>query len=82
MTFHLMGALAEFDALSSSNAHELALKPRRRGVRVGRSSALPAAQVKHALKLIDSGERPSAVAGSLGVNRSTLFRALSKHAVA
>ena len=35
-----------------------------------------AARVKHAKKLIDSRETPSAVAGSLSVDRSTLYRAM------
>ena len=47
-------------------------------VRVGRPPALTPAQVKHARKLIEAGERPSAVADSLGIKRSTLYRSLSR----
>lgn len=40
--------------------------------------ALKMAQIKHARKLIQSGEQPTTVADSMGVNRSTLYGAL-KH---
>lgn len=77
LTFHLMGALAEFERSLIVERTQAGLKAaRKRGVRVGRPPALTAAQIKHARKLIESGERPSAVAGSLGVDRSTLYRAL------
>lgn len=77
LTFHLMGALAEFERSLIVERTQAGLKAaRKRGVRVGRPPALTAAQVKHARKLIDTGERPSNVATSLGVNRSTLYRAL------
>ena len=77
LTFHLMGALAEFERSLIIERTQAGLKAARsRGVRVGRPPALTPAQVKHARKLIDAGERPNAVATSLGVNRSTLYRAL------
>jgi DNA invertase Pin-like site-specific DNA recombinase len=49
-----------------------------RGVQLGRKPALTPAQVKHARKLIDGGEDPRAVARTLGVNRSTLYRNFAK----
>ena len=77
LTFHLMGALAEFERSLIVERTQAGLKAARsRGVRVGRPPALTTAQIKHARKLIEAGERPSAVAGSLGVDRSTLYRAL------
>lgn len=51
-------------------------RKKKRGVRLGRPPALKAAQIKHARKLIESGERPMTVAATLGVARSTLYRAL------
>ena len=48
-----------------------------RGVRVGRRKALTAAQVAHARLLLESGERPGAVARSLGVSPAPLYRALA-----
>ena len=79
LIFHLMGALAEFErALIIERTQAGLLAARKRGVRVGRPLALTPAQVKHARTLIAGGERPSAVAQSLGVNRATLYRALAK----
>lgn len=37
------------------------------------------AQIGHAKKRIETGERPSVVAESMGINRSTLYRALKIH---
>lgn len=77
LIFHLMGALAEFERSLIVERTQAGLRAaRKRGVRVGRPRSLTPAQVKHAKKLIDSGERPAAVANSLGVNRSTLYRAI------
>ena len=77
LTFHLMGALAEFErSLIVERTQAGLASARKRGVRIGRPPALTSAQVKHARKLIESGERPSSVAASLGVNRATLYRAL------
>ncbi|MEZ5792345.1 MAG: helix-turn-helix domain-containing protein [Nitratireductor sp.] len=45
-------------------------------MRVGRPPALSPAQIKHARKLIGSGERPKTVAKTFGVSRSTLYRYL------
>jgi DNA invertase Pin-like site-specific DNA recombinase len=77
LTFHLMGALAEFERSLIVERTQAGLEAaRKRGVRIGRPKALTTAQIKHAKKLISSGERPAAVARSLGVNRSTLYRAI------
>ncbi|MGB7335783.1 MAG: recombinase family protein [Salaquimonas sp.] len=75
LIFHLMGSLAEFErSLIIERTQAGLAAARKRGVRVGRPKALTTAQIKHARKLMDSGERPSAVASSLGVNRSTIYR--------
>lgn len=79
LIFHLMGALAEFErSLIVERTQAGLAAARKRGVKVGRPRSLTLAQVKHAKKLLSSGEAPSAVSGSLKVDRSTLYRAL-KH---
>jgi DNA invertase Pin-like site-specific DNA recombinase len=80
LTFHLMGALAEFERSLIVERTQAGLQAaRKRGARIGRPKALSGAQIKHARKLIDGGERPATVAQSLGVNRSTLYRALKAY---
>jgi len=77
LTFHLMGALAEFERALVIERTQAGLQAaRKRGVRIGRPKALDPAQIRHARKLIDGGERPTAVAATLGVDRSTLYRSL------
>ncbi|MCF6326877.1 MAG: recombinase family protein [Devosiaceae bacterium] len=77
LVFHLMGALAEFErSLIIERTQAGLAAARKRGVRIGRPRSLTPPQIKHARKLIDSGERPAAVAHSLDVNRSTLYRAI------
>ena len=77
LIFHLFASMAQFErSLIVERTQAGLVAAKKRGVRLGRPPALKAAQVKHAQKLIESGERPSAVAGTLGVNRSTLYRAL------
>lgn len=79
LIFHLMGALAEFERALIVERTQAGLQAaRKRGARVGRPPALTGAQVKHARALIKGGEAPSAVARTLGVNRSTLYRALAR----
>lgn len=77
LTFHLMGALAEFERSLIVERTQAGLQAaRKRGVRIGRPKALTSAQIKHAQRLVDSGERPSAIAQTLGVSRATLYRTL------
>lgn len=77
LIFHLFASMAQFErSLIVERTQAGLVAAKKRGVRLGRPLALKTAQIKHARKLIDSGERPSAVAGSLGVDRSTLYRAL------
>lgn len=80
LMFHVFAALIEFERdllIERTNAGLDAA--RKRGARIGRPPTLTPTQVKHARKLIEAGERPVDVAGTLGVNRSTLYRALKTH---
>jgi len=78
LIFHLFASMAQFErSLIVERTQAGLVAAKKRGVRLGRPPTLTTAQVKHARKLIDSGERPSAVAGTLGVDRSTLYRALN-----
>jgi len=77
LVFHLMGAIAEFErALIVERTRAGVEAAKKRGKHLGRPIALNNAQVRHARALIEGGESPGSVAGSLGVSRSTLYRAL------
>lgn len=76
--FHMMGALAEFERdLIRERTRAGMSAARARGEHLGRKPALSPAQIDHARLLVDRGESPSAVARSLKVGRSTLYRALN-----
>jgi len=73
-----MGALAEFERSLIVERTTAGLKAaRERGIHVGRRKSLTPAQVAHARILLNGGERVPVVARSLGVSRSTLYRALA-----
>ena len=75
--FHMMGALAEFERALIIERTRAGMKAAKaRGIEVGRKRALTPAQINHARQLVDQGESPSAVARSMKVGRSTLYRAL------
>ena len=77
LIFHLFASMAQFErSLIVERTQAGLVAAIKRGVRLGRPPALKAAQIKHARKLIESGERPTTVAESMSVNRSTLYRAL------
>jgi len=79
LTFHLMGALAEFErSLIVERTQAGLAAARKRGVKFGRPKALTKRQIEHAKTLVEAGERPAAVAASLGVDRTTLWRAMRK----
>ena len=80
LTFHLFGALAEFEReLIAERTRAGIAAARRRGVRLGRPRRLDHHQVRHAAKLIDGGEETVAGAAALlGVGRNTLGRALKR----
>ena len=77
LVMHIMGALAEFERgliIERTQAGIQAAK--KRGVHLGRRQSLEAAQVEHARTLIERGESPRAVARTMKVGKSTLYRAL------
>lgn len=79
LVFHLFGAMAQFErALIIERTRAGLSAAKRRGVTLGRKRSLTARQVEHARQLIEGGESPPEVAKSLGVSRSTLWRALVK----
>lgn len=76
LVFHVMGALAEFERSLIQERTKAGLQAAKsRGVIGGRPRALSRAKTAHARKRIDAGESPASVAKSLGVGRSTLYRA-------
>jgi DNA invertase Pin-like site-specific DNA recombinase len=77
LVMHIMGALAEFERgliIERTQAGIQAAK--RRGVRLGRRPSLAPPQVDHVRALIERGESPRAVARTMRVGKSTLYRAL------
>ena len=80
LTFHLFGALAEFERELIGERTRAGLKAaRRRGVQLGRPRRLDHYQVRHAAELIERGEQTVAGAAALlGVGRNTLGRALKR----
>jgi len=78
LIFHLFASMAQFErSLIVERTQAGLVAAKKRGVRLGRPPALKTAQINHARKLIESGERPSEVASTLGVDRSTLYRHLN-----
>jgi DNA invertase Pin-like site-specific DNA recombinase len=79
LIFHIMGALAEFERSLIQERTKAGLQAaRKRGKRLGRPPALTAAQVAHAkASIIAKRETVSGMAEILGVNRSTIQRAIS-----
>ena len=79
LTFHLIGALAEFERSLIHERTSVGLKAAKaRGVQLGRKPSITAAQAKHARWLINSGENPRSVALSFGIGRTTLYRHLAR----
>lgn len=79
LVFHMAEALAGFERTLIVERTRAGMKAAKaRGVKVGRRRALTPAQVSQARHLIDSGESPSAIARSLKVGRSTLYRELKE----
>lgn len=80
LTFHVFGALAEFEAGQVRERTRAGLEAaRRRGVKLGRPRLLTVDQVEMARTLM-ANPRLSArqVAIQLGVHRATLYRSLSR----
>ena len=78
LVFHIMGALAEFERDLIQERTKAGLRAaKKRGKRLGRPPALTEAQIAHAKTVIEAKrETVSGMAEILGVNRSTLQRAI------
>ncbi|NKY19731.1 recombinase family protein [Tsukamurella spumae] len=77
MVMHIFLVLAEFErALLSERTRAGLAAARARGARPGRRPSLSVEQVRHARLLVAGGESVGHVAGSMGVHRATLYRAL------
>lgn len=82
LVFHIMGALAEFERDLIQERTKAGLRAaKKRGKRLGRPPVLSATQIAHAKTAIETKrETVSGMAEILGVNRSTLQRAMSRDA--
>ncbi len=77
LVLHTMGALAEFERSLIVERTQAGIRTaRKRGVHLGRPSILEPSQINHARALIEGGESPRAVAHTMRVGKSTLYRAL------
>lgn len=77
--WQMIGVLAELErSLIAERTRAGQRAALARGARLGRKPKLSEAQLAHARKLVDQGERPAQVASLLSVGRSTLYRALTK----
>lgn len=77
LVLHIMGALAEFERSLIVERTQAGMQAaRRRGQKLGRKPALTPEQVAMAARMIDNGESARAVARSLKVGKSTLYRHL------
>jgi len=78
LVFHMMGALAEFERDLIQERTRAGLRAaKNRGKRLGRPPALTPAQIAHAKAAIAAKrETVSGMAAILGVNRSTIQRAI------
>lgn len=77
LVLHIMGALAEFERSLIVDRTQAGLRAaKKRGVQLGRPHRLTATQLAHARVLIAQGQSPRAVAQTLGIGKSTLYRHL------
>jgi DNA invertase Pin-like site-specific DNA recombinase len=77
LVLHMMGALAEFERSLIVERTQAGMDAaRRRGQKLGRKPALTPEQVAMAARMIDNGESARAVARSLKIGKSTLYRHL------
>src|SRR3989475_6944664 len=75
--WQMVGILAELErSLIQERTKAGRAAAKARGIKMGRKKLLTLQQVSHMRKLIEQGEHPNAVASSLNVSRSTLYRAL------
>jgi DNA invertase Pin-like site-specific DNA recombinase len=76
--WQMVGILAELErSLIQERTRAGRAAAKAKGVKMGRKPILTEAQVAHARKLVEQGERPADVAKVLGVSRRTVYRALS-----
>ena len=80
LTFHIFGALAEFEAeLVRERTCAGLAAARRRGARLGRPPSLTPEQLEMARTLLDNPDLSARqVAHQLGVHRATLYRSLER----
>ena len=78
LVFHIMGALAEFEhTLIRERVTVGIAAAKKRGKHVGRPRKLTQDQIDHARKVIEGGmQTPASMAAVLGVDHSTLWRAM------
>lgn len=80
LLFHIIGSLSQFErSLIAERTRAGLLAAKKRGKRLGRPTRLTHEQLKHAKKMIQSGqETVSGMALILGINRATLYRRFKK----
>jgi DNA invertase Pin-like site-specific DNA recombinase len=79
LVFSMVGAIAEFERNVISERTDAGMAAaRRRGWHVGRPAKLATDQLDYARRMIVEGEGRAQVAGTLGVDPSTLRRLLGK----
>src|SRR4051812_36903255 len=77
LTFHIFGAMAEFErSLIRERTRAGVAAAKARGRAGGRPSKLTGERLDHASNLLSAGSSVSAVARSMGVSRSTVLRAV------
>lgn len=78
LVFHIMGALAEFEhSVIRDRVTAGIAAAKKRGKHVGRPRKLTPEQIEHAREAIEEGlQTPAGMAALLGVDHSTLWRAL------
>ncbi|AGM27687.1 resolvase [Mycobacteroides abscessus] len=79
LVLSVFGALAEFERSLIIERTQAGLAAARlRGARIGRPTAMNVGQIEQARTLVSAGHRVPDVARTLGVGRSTLYRALGE----
>ena len=80
LVFQLMGALAEFErSLIVERVNAGIASAKKRGKHIGRPRKLTPEQIAHAREAIEGGlQTPAGIAGSLGVDHSTLWRSMRR----
>lgn len=80
LLFHVMGAIAEFEAALNSERTKAGLAvARRNGKRLGRPPCMSIAQIEEAWRLLENEHLPLIdIAGRFNVGRTTLWRTLAR----